>query len=694
MDKNVIEHVVVPHNPPSTNMVQRNHFNLFAPLGGINKVGMVGYSNDFEIDNQILSLRDRVRTALSPDAAKVVFDLVSANTNIDVKAFQQINISISLDGEDIAQTFVGYLKQGESESFDVKTYFSEKRYPSTLELKDDEVLSIQYDNGNFVVEKLEQKNINDHVYFDLVIETYDEESVECNAETQSVLEGSLNEASQSMTKYVDNHVGSLRTEVYEFKDEVNTDISGLEDRASSLEDRASSLEDRASSLEDRASSLEGDMSSHESEVDEFKSDVDRFKNESLTRIDRVEKEIFGVIEVVNVDTTFSMYYFNEPYIVGKLSQISPRAVNIGETCVSILMDSAYGDAEVREDVTTDKYYAILPSDVTKYDTSGELELVFYMDSLDEEFYSFKIPVNQFFCISDIEKCMYRDKYANTSEVDNPFRNGTTDNVARVGYLLHEPGNCKEFTIQKVDNPTNVRSHGLKYIRIGHIVGMDNCTTNRNVPIERLPSGKYVVPEGTKYYIKFPVDIKWGSNVLVKAQVLTVLPPSEPTFEKFDIIKFDGSTTTSLIGGRKDLNTEVTPVDDATHVSLCLEPYTGVTTEKIAISNVRVIPHINRIGKIPGLIEDDHLQEIVIPDKISDSPMFFDTSSYIDFQARIFYGYDRQNKKYISIDLAEYFPENISNIVLDENTVISFFDSENRPIAVRLKAHYLQRGDTI
>jgi hypothetical protein len=59
VDKNIIEQIVVPYNPPSANVVQRNQYNLFAPIGGINRVGMVGYSaDDFVIiGDNILALR-------------------------------------------------------------------------------------------------------------------------------------------------------------------------------------------------------------------------------------------------------------------------------------------------------------------------------------------------------------------------------------------------------------------------------------------------------------------------------------------------------------------------------------------------------------------------------------------------------------------------------------------------------------
>lgn len=63
-EKNIVEKAIVPRNPSTAKVQNKDKYSLFAPLGGIKKVGIVGYSNDFSIDgNHFVSIRDGAITA-------------------------------------------------------------------------------------------------------------------------------------------------------------------------------------------------------------------------------------------------------------------------------------------------------------------------------------------------------------------------------------------------------------------------------------------------------------------------------------------------------------------------------------------------------------------------------------------------------------------------------------------------------
>lgn len=74
MPDNIIERAIVPYNPSSNTVRNNNRYNLFAPIGGANKVGMAGYNpNDFEVDsNQIVSISATFKNSINTELGNKV----------------------------------------------------------------------------------------------------------------------------------------------------------------------------------------------------------------------------------------------------------------------------------------------------------------------------------------------------------------------------------------------------------------------------------------------------------------------------------------------------------------------------------------------------------------------------------------------------------------------------------------------
>lgn len=61
-DENIVERPIIPYNPAQADIHNKDVYNLYAPVGGLNKVGLVGYNpTDFNIKNQIVSVSDSIK---------------------------------------------------------------------------------------------------------------------------------------------------------------------------------------------------------------------------------------------------------------------------------------------------------------------------------------------------------------------------------------------------------------------------------------------------------------------------------------------------------------------------------------------------------------------------------------------------------------------------------------------------------
>lgn len=60
MKENIVESAIVPYNPSTSALINKEQYNLFAPKGGVNKIGLAGYDPaDFIVNNQIVSLKNK-----------------------------------------------------------------------------------------------------------------------------------------------------------------------------------------------------------------------------------------------------------------------------------------------------------------------------------------------------------------------------------------------------------------------------------------------------------------------------------------------------------------------------------------------------------------------------------------------------------------------------------------------------------
>ena len=65
MANNVIERPIVPYNPSTANIKNRDKYNLYAPVADINKVGMAGFTpDDFDVKSQVVYIKSNVRNLI------------------------------------------------------------------------------------------------------------------------------------------------------------------------------------------------------------------------------------------------------------------------------------------------------------------------------------------------------------------------------------------------------------------------------------------------------------------------------------------------------------------------------------------------------------------------------------------------------------------------------------------------------
>lgn len=105
MIENVIERAIVPHNPSAARVLNKDKYNLFAPIAGPGKVGMASFAaRYFSVKNQEVSIKDGVipqiinemegaddENALSAEYALQIFaqlngDIENNTTNIELHA--------------------------------------------------------------------------------------------------------------------------------------------------------------------------------------------------------------------------------------------------------------------------------------------------------------------------------------------------------------------------------------------------------------------------------------------------------------------------------------------------------------------------------------------------------------------------------------------------------------------------------
>ena len=75
MADNITERAIVPFNPASNTVLNKDKYNLYAPVAGPNKIGMAGFNpEDFNINGQIVSIHERFKTSIT----KAIEDSASA----------------------------------------------------------------------------------------------------------------------------------------------------------------------------------------------------------------------------------------------------------------------------------------------------------------------------------------------------------------------------------------------------------------------------------------------------------------------------------------------------------------------------------------------------------------------------------------------------------------------------------------
>lgn len=82
--KHVVERAIVPYNPSASSIIQKEKYNLFAPVARKGNVGMAAFDeNDFDIKNQKVSINPRIKEGITQDTDKMLEPLredIATNT--------------------------------------------------------------------------------------------------------------------------------------------------------------------------------------------------------------------------------------------------------------------------------------------------------------------------------------------------------------------------------------------------------------------------------------------------------------------------------------------------------------------------------------------------------------------------------------------------------------------------------------
>ena len=98
MADNIKERAIVPFNPASNKVLNKDKYNLYAPVADTNKVGMAGFNpEDFKVINQIVSFSDAKN-------AEIAFAQETADTAIETANAAQEIADTAQETADTAQT--------------------------------------------------------------------------------------------------------------------------------------------------------------------------------------------------------------------------------------------------------------------------------------------------------------------------------------------------------------------------------------------------------------------------------------------------------------------------------------------------------------------------------------------------------------------------------------------------------------
>ena len=82
--KHIVERAIVPHNPSASSIINKEQYNLYAPVAGQGKVGMAAFDlRDFEVKNQTVFLHADVREGIDK-ALSLEADIVENTANIEI----------------------------------------------------------------------------------------------------------------------------------------------------------------------------------------------------------------------------------------------------------------------------------------------------------------------------------------------------------------------------------------------------------------------------------------------------------------------------------------------------------------------------------------------------------------------------------------------------------------------------------
>ena len=133
--KHIVERAIVPYNPSASSIINKEQYNLYAPIAGQGKVGMAAFDlRDFEVKNQTVFLHADVREGI--DNALSLGEKVDKNTNDIIEHSNWIELAETRFGTNI-ERLNEHDKKFEKHQDALNSLSNERTTGVRLEMSDD-----------------------------------------------------------------------------------------------------------------------------------------------------------------------------------------------------------------------------------------------------------------------------------------------------------------------------------------------------------------------------------------------------------------------------------------------------------------------------------------------------------------------------------------------------------------------------
>lgn len=98
--KHIIERAIVPHNPSASSIINKEQYNLYAPVAGQGKVGMAAFDlSDFEVKNQTVFLHANVKKDIATNATNIETNRVNIESEVERATDREAELDAAIKSE-------------------------------------------------------------------------------------------------------------------------------------------------------------------------------------------------------------------------------------------------------------------------------------------------------------------------------------------------------------------------------------------------------------------------------------------------------------------------------------------------------------------------------------------------------------------------------------------------------------------